>query len=143
MQQQELEAAEREEAQCAAGQAQLQREASDARALVLPAQEALRAAQSREADLEARLSALLELEARLSDQSKMRPWLQAKGWFGHERFWQGLRVEAGWDATIEAALRERLEAIEVESLEALAMLDREAPPQKQGFFQVLPLTGNR
>ncbi|NBQ80692.1 MAG: chromosome segregation protein SMC [Betaproteobacteria bacterium] len=143
VQQQELEAAEREEAQCAAGQAQLQREASDARALVLPAQEALRAAQSREADLEARLSALLELEARLSDQSKMRPWLQAKGWFGHERFWQGLRVEAGWDATIEAALRERLEAIEVESLEALAMLDREAPPQKQGFFQVLPLTGNR
>ena len=143
VQQQELEAAEREEAQCAAVQAQLQREASDARALVLPAQEALRAAQSREADLEARLSALLELEARLSDQSKMRPWLQAKGWFGHERFWQGLRVEAGWDATIEAALRERLEAIEVESLEALAMLDREAPPQKQGFFQVLPLTGNR
>lgn len=130
-----LQAAEREESQSGEQEAGLQVRSNEAQAARAPAQEALRLAQSRHAELEAKLQALIQLEARLSDQSKMRPWLQAKGWLESQRFWQGVRVEAGWDAAIEAALRERLEAIAVSSLDGFEALAAEAPPNKQVFFR--------
>ncbi|NDE46216.1 MAG: chromosome segregation protein SMC [Betaproteobacteria bacterium] len=135
-----LQAAEDEEARSGELEASLQARVGEAQAALSPNQENLRRTQSRHAEIEAKLQALVQLEARLSDESKMRPWLQAKGWQDNERFWQGIRVEAGWEAAVEAALRERLEGIALPSMQSLETLAVDAPPNKQVFFrgQLLP-----
>jgi chromosome segregation protein len=130
-----LQAAERDEAQSGEQEASLQSRAGEAQAVLPQSRENLRQAQSRHAEIEAKLQALVQLEARLSDESKMRPWLKAKGWLDNQRFWQGIRVEAGWEAAVEAALREKLEAIALPSMQGLETLAVDSPPNKQVFYR--------
>ena len=135
-----LQSAERDETQTGELEASLQTRSSEAQAARVPRQESFRLAQSRYAEIEAKHQALVQLEARLSDQSNMRPWLQAKGWLDKQRFWEGIRVEAGWDAAIEAALREKLEGIALDTMDGLEVLAKDPPPNKQVFFSALAVT---
>ena len=98
------------------------------------AQARLRESESAAARIEARLTALRQLQERARSQSRLGPWLERHGLAAMGRLWQRLRIEAGWEVAIEAVLRERVEAIEVSRLQSVAALATDSPPGKIVFF---------
>ena len=121
---------------------------SDARARVAEWQEKLpavdaarRTAQAavndenrRHAELSARLSALQALQEKVQVDNKLKPWLKKHGLDGLAGLWTRLRIDAGWEAALEAALRERLGALEIGRLETLRAFAADAPPARLAFF---------
>jgi len=100
------------------------------------AQAALQA-QTREAHaLEARISALKELQEKVQRSGKLQPWLEKHELAGLPRIWQRLHVEAGWETAIEAVLRERLSALEIRNLDWVKAFFAEPPPAKLAFVTV-------
>ena len=86
------------------------------------------------ASLEASLKALEAQQARLDTDSKLRDWMGAHGLDRAERLWQAIRVEAGWDDAVEAALGVRLNAIKLGDASELPALLRDAPPGNLAVF---------
>ncbi len=86
------------------------------------------------AGLEAALQALEAQQARLDTDAKLKDWVQAHGLDRAERLWQAIRVEAGWDDAVEAALGVRLNAAKLNDASALAALLRDAPPGNFAVF---------
>jgi chromosome segregation protein len=81
------------------------------------------------ADLEARAQALAALQAKIGQSKDNGEWLEQKSLTRAKRLWQGLDIEAGWEDALEAVLRERLNAIELDRLDAvLDWLDGAATP---------------
>jgi chromosome segregation protein len=99
-----------------------------------PAQTALREAESKAAQIEARIAALRQLQERVQSQGKIAPWLARHGLDRLGRLWQRLKIEHGWETAIESLLRERVSALQVERLDHLAGLVADAPPVKVSFF---------
>jgi hypothetical protein len=99
-----------------------------------PAQQALREAEGRLAQIEARIAALRQLQERVQSQGRINPWLERHGLERLSRLWQRLRIEHGWETAVEALLRERIGALQVERLDSLAGLAGDAPPAKVTFF---------
>jgi len=95
-------------------------------------------ARTRETDalarLEARQSALRELQANVEADSRLDPWLSKQGLDSLPRLFKRLVVEPGWEVAVEAVLRERVEALEVGRLETLAGLVSDAPPARVAFY---------
>jgi len=60
---------------------------------------------------EAELAALKKLQESLKADEKLGAWLQQRGLDSAPRFWETLNVAKGWEAAVEAVLRERLQAI--------------------------------
>ncbi|MDP2267172.1 MAG: chromosome segregation protein SMC [Thiobacillus sp.] len=60
---------------------------------------------------EAELAALKKLQESLKADEKLGAWLQQRGLDSAPRFWEALNVDKGWEAAVEAVLRERLQAI--------------------------------
>src|SRR6202171_6562356 len=78
-------------------------------------------------DLEARSEALAELQAKIDSGKDSAAWLAGKGLQNVPRLWQQLDIERGWEDALEAVLRERLNALELPSLDAaLAWIDPSA-----------------
>ena len=90
------------------------------------------------ANLSARLEALKALQEKVRTDGKLKPWLARHGLENLQGLWSRLQVEQGWENALEAALRERLGALEVNRLDMVrgfAGLDgRGAPPAKLAFF---------
>jgi chromosome segregation protein len=86
------------------------------------------------ASLEAALKALEAQQARLDTDSKLREWIEAHGLERGERLWQAIRVEAGWDDAVEAALGVRLNAVKLGDDSAIPALLRDAPPGNFAVF---------
>jgi chromosome segregation protein len=83
------------------------------------------------ADIAARSEALAALQANIGQGKDSTRWLEDKGLANARRLWQGLDIEPGWEDALEAVLRERLNAVEIERLEtALDWLD--ASPDAKG-----------
>jgi chromosome segregation protein len=82
------------------------------------AAEAAREAGRLLADLEAREQALSALQVKIGQGPDSAQWLDGHGLAHARRLWQGLDVEPGWEDALEAVLRERLNAVELPSLEA-------------------------
>jgi chromosome segregation protein len=99
-----------------------------------PAQEALRDALARVAQVDARATALRQIQERVRTEGKTAPWLKRHGLDQMKRLWQRLRIEPGWESAIESALRERVQALEVGRIESLAGLLDQQPPAKVGFY---------
>ena len=136
-----LGALEGERATLTARQAELESEhqAADARLPALEGErraaiERLHEATRGQASLEAALNALQAQQARLDTDSKLKDWVQAHGLERAERLWQAIRVEAGWDDAVEAALGVRLNAVKLGEGSALAALLRDAPPGSLAVF---------
>ena len=113
--------------------AALQQQLPDAQAASKTALEHERVMQRRLTELRARRDALLQLQARVQAQGKLGDWLKRHGLEALPPLWRSLRVAAGWDAAVEAVLRERLAALVAAdngaaASAAQAMLD-EAPPE--------------
>jgi chromosome segregation protein len=103
-----------------------------------PAQDALREALAKVAQVDARIAALRQIQERVRTEGKTAPWLKQHGLDGMKRLWQRLRIEPGWEAAVEAVLRERVQALEVGRIDPLAGLLDERPPAKVGFYATAP-----
>jgi chromosome segregation protein len=86
------------------------------------------------ADLSARLEALKVLQEKVKTDGKLQPWLQRHGLENLQGLWSRLHIEQGWENALEAALRERLGALEVSRLELVRAFGQDAPPAKLAFF---------
>ncbi len=106
-----------------------------------PSQQALREAEAQRAQIEGRLHALRQLQERVESQAKVQPWLARHGLDRLSRFYEKVRIDDGWESAIESVLRERVRALEVGRLDAVAGLAADAPPSKVGFFAPLPAQG--
>ncbi len=62
--------------------------------------------------VEAELAALQKLQESLKADEKLAAWLRQRGLDQTVRLWEKLRVAPGWEAAVEAVLRERLQAVE-------------------------------
>ena len=89
---------------------------------------------ARQAELLARMEALKALQERVKTDGKLGPWLAKHGLEGMAGLWQRLKVEAGWESALEAALRERLGALEISRLELARAFAHDAPPARLAFF---------
>ena len=90
------------------------------------------------ARLEARLSALIRLQEDVQKQGALQPWLEQHELTTLGRLWQKLKIEPGWEAALEAVLRERMAALEVRQLEHARAFAADPPPARLAFFQMPP-----
>ena len=100
-------------------------------------QQAVNNESSRQAALSARLDALKALQEKVRTDGKLKPWLAKHGLDQLQALWSRLHVRSGWENALEAALRERLGALEVSRLELAAGLARDAPPAKLTFYHAV------
>ena len=104
-------------------------------------QQAVNHESARQVDLSARMEALKALQDKLKTDGKLQPWLAKHGLDGLQGLWSRIHVESGWEHALEAALRERLGALEVGRLDSVrGFLGAgggdmgDAPPAKLVFF---------
>ncbi len=142
----EVEPAELEAARRAASEAEAQHAAALAtvaewQARIPALEEARRTLQDavndesrRHAELGARLAALQALQEKVQVENKLKPWLAKHGLESLAGLWTRIRIEPGWEAALEAALRERLGALEVGRLDSVRAFAADAPPSRLAFF---------
>ncbi len=94
----------------------------------------------KQAELSARLDALRALQEKVQTEGKLKPWLAKHGLDSLQGLWTKVHIEAGWETALEAALRERLGALEVGRLETVRAFAADAPPAKLAFYTP-PLAG--
>ncbi|HEX6827426.1 MAG TPA: chromosome segregation protein SMC, partial [Burkholderiales bacterium] len=92
--------------------------------------QAVQAEEQRLTEVEARLAALEQLQGRLEKGESFGDWLQARGLAGLPRLWQRVRIADGWEDALEAALRDRLNALVVERLDQARAWGEEVPPAR-------------
>ena len=85
------------------------------------------------AQTEARLHALQQLQRQIDNDKNLNAWLQQHELDKSPRLWQALRIESGWEDALEAVLRERLNALSLPSLDAVAAWS-DIPPAKLALF---------
>ncbi|HUJ00921.1 MAG TPA: chromosome segregation protein SMC, partial [Usitatibacter sp.] len=86
------------------------------------------------ASLEAALAALAAQQAKLDTNAKLKEWIESHRLDRSERLWQAIRVEAGWDDAVEAALGVRLNAARLGDDSQVAELLRDPPPGNFAVF---------
>jgi chromosome segregation protein len=102
------------------------------------AHKAVQAETAANAQLEARLSALKQLQDRVQTQGKVQPWLQKHELEALPRLWQKLQVEDGWETALEAILRERTGALEMSNIDWAKAFFSDAPPARLALFAPAP-----
>jgi chromosome segregation protein len=98
------------------------------------AQERVNTESANNAQLEARLLALKQLQESVQTQGKVQPWLQKHELGKLPRLWQKLDIAAGWETALEAVLRERTSALEMSNLDWAKAFFNDAPPAKLALF---------
>ncbi len=83
--------------------------------------------------VEARLSALKQLQSQLDNDKDLKSWLAKHQLDNAPRLWQAVRIEQGWEDALEAVLRERLNALALSRLEDTASWS-DVPPAKLAVF---------
>jgi chromosome segregation protein len=93
---------------------------------------------ARHADYAARLDALKAMQEKVKTDGKLLPWLAKHGLDSLQGLWSRLHVEQGWENALEAALRERMGALEVSRLEMVrgfaGQSTADGPPTKLVFY---------
>jgi chromosome segregation protein len=89
---------------------------------------------ARHADIAARLSALRALQDKVQTEGKLKPWLARHGLDGLAGLWTRIHIEAGWETALEAALRERLSALQVGRIDTVRAFAADAPPARLAFY---------
>ena len=105
------------------------------------AQAAVNAETGRLADIGARLEALRALQEKVQTGGKLKPWLERHGLPGLQGLWTRLHIQAGWETALEAALRERLNALAVGRLDMVRAFAADAPPARLAFYALPPGAG--
>ena len=89
---------------------------------------------ARQGELVARLEALRALQDKVQSSGKLKPWLVKHGLDSLQGLWTRVHIEPGWETALEAALRERLNALEVGRLETVRAFAADAPPARLAFY---------
>ena len=110
----------------------LQAEAAAADEARAGATEALNAAQREETAAQAQLATLRQIQADTENNAPLRDWLDRHAFGSLPRLFQKLRIDSGWEAAVEAVLRERLHALEASGIDRLP---GEMPPAKASLFE--------
>ena len=97
-------------------------------------QQTANAESAKHADIGARLSALRALQEKVQTEGKLKPWLARHGLDGLAGLWTRLHIEPGWENALEAALRERLGALEVGRIDTVRAFAADAPPARLAFY---------
>lgn len=101
-------------------------------------QQALNQETARQAELAARMEALKALQDKVKTDGKLQPWLAKHGLDGLQGLWTRIAVEPGWENALEAALRERMGALEISRLDMvrgfLGAGAKDAPPARLAFY---------
>ena len=101
-------------------------------------QQALNAETARQAELAARMEALKALQEKVKTDGKLQPWLAQHGLESLQGLWTRIAVESGWENALEAALRERMGALEISRLDMvrgfLGAGAKDAPPARLAFY---------
>ena len=132
------EEAQRRATEADAGLRQLQEQAPLLDEARRAAQQAVNREAARQADLAARLQALKTLQEKVKTDGKLRPWLAKHGLDSLQGLWSRLHVEPGWEPALEAALRERLTALEVSRLDMVRAFAQDPPPARLAFYSPPP-----
>ena len=106
------------------------------------AQQQVQSESATNAQLDARLAALTQLQANVQSEGKVQPWLAKHEMTGLPRLWQKLHVKEGWETALEAVLRERTQALEVSNLDWAKAFFGDAPPAKLAFYSAQAVVGN-
>jgi len=85
------------------------------------------------AQVEARLAALQQLQAQVDNDKNLKQWLAHHQLDALPRLWQRIRIQAGWEDALEAVLRERLNAIGLQTLDESATWGN-VPPGKLAVY---------
>ena len=80
--------------------------------------------QKERADVQARRTALEQLQKRTQGDGKLGEWLRRHRLDNRHPIWKSLHVDAGWEEAVEAVLRERLSALPAEFLDPAWAKDR-------------------
>ena len=94
------------------------------------------------AKLEARLSALKQLQESVQAEGKVQPWLVRHELTDLPRLWQKLHINPGWETALESVLRERTQALEVSNLEWVKAFFNDVPPARLALYTSAALAGN-
>jgi len=97
-------------------------------------QQAANAEAAKHAELSARLEALRALQERVQSSGKLKPWLAKHGLDSLAGLWTKLHIEPGWEPALEAALRERLAALEIGRIDTARAFEADAPPARLAFY---------
>ena len=97
-------------------------------------QQAVNTESAKQADLSARMEALKALQEKVKTDGKLKPWLAKHGLDGMQGLWSKIHIEQGWESALEAALRERLNSLEVSKLDMVRAFGADAPPAKLAFY---------
>jgi chromosome segregation protein len=101
-------------------------------------QQTANAESAKQSDLKARMEALKALQDKVKTDGKLQPWLAKHGLEGMQGLWSRIHIEQGWENALEAALRERVGALEVSRLDMvrgfLGAAGQDAPPAKLAFY---------
>lgn len=100
----------------------------------LAAQQAVSRESAKQADIAARLEALRALQEKVQTEGKLKPWLDKHGLAGLQGLWTQIHIEPGWEPALEAALRERLNALAVGRLDTVRAFAADAPPARLAFY---------
>jgi chromosome segregation protein len=98
------------------------------------AQEQVTTETANNAQLDARLTALLQLQENVQTQGKVQPWLNKHELGELPRLWQKLQIEQGWETALESVLRERTSALEVSNLDWAKAFFSDTPPAKLALY---------
>jgi len=98
------------------------------------AQEALQGIERQRSTLEGRLAALRDIQDHVEDNGQVHDWVERHGLAALPRLWQRITVEPGWEVAVEAVLRERLHALQLDDPEVLQRLLDDPPPAKVSVF---------
>ena len=97
-------------------------------------QQAVNSESHKQADLSARMEALKALQEKVKTDGKLQPWLAKHGLDGLQGLWSRIHIEQGWENALEAALRERMNSLEVSRLDMVRAFGSDAPPAKLAFY---------
>ncbi|MBC7437681.1 MAG: chromosome segregation protein SMC [Bdellovibrionales bacterium] len=97
-------------------------------------QQASNAESHKQTDLSARMEALKALQEKVKTDGKLTPWLAKHGLQGLQGLWSRIHIEQGWENALEAALRERMNSLEVSRLDMVRAFATDAPPAKLAFY---------
>jgi chromosome segregation protein len=78
----------------------------------------------------AQLATLKQVQAAAEEEAPLHAWLERHRLAGLPRFWQKIRIDAGWEVALESILRERLHALEIAS----GGVSGDRPPAKASLF---------
>ena len=92
----------------------------------------------KQADLSARTEALKALQDKVRIDGKLKPWLARHGLDHLQALWTRIHIQQGWEGALEAALRERMNSIEVSRLDIVRAFASDAPPARLAFYSPPP-----